>query len=65
MRYIHDMPDMPLFSEKMSDNKKKVMIIGTYHLFLNDYGKTLVEPVLERMKDFVQKAPLKLGSRLL
>ena len=57
MRYIHDILDMPLFSEKMSDNKKKVMVIGTYHLFLNDYGKTLVEPVLERMKDFAQKAP--------
>jgi hypothetical protein len=49
--------DMPLFREKMSDNKKKAMIVGTYHLFLNDYGKSLLDPVLDRMKDFVQHAP--------
>lgn len=57
MRYIHDIMDMPLFREKMSDNKKKAMIVGTYHLFLNDYGKSLLDPVLERMKDFVQHDP--------
>lgn len=54
-----------LFKESMSDNKKKAMIIGTYHLFLDDgTGESMLGDVRDRMVNFVKKAPTEVRFEL-
>ena len=42
-----------LFSESMKSNKKKAMIVGTYHLMLGPAAKEMISGLSDRMVQFV------------
>ena len=56
---------MDIFKESMSNNKKKAMIIGTYHLFLGEgAGESKLGDVRDRMVKFVKSAPTEVRFEL-
>ena len=53
-----------LFSESMKSNKKKAMIIGTYHLLLGPAAKEMISGVADRMVQFATEAPTEVRFEL-
>ena len=53
-----------LFSEGMKSNKKKAMIVGTYHLMLGPAAKEMISGLSDRMVQFVTEAPTEVRFEL-